>query len=124
MGSRGRGGLGVGHATSPPLPPPLPRQPSSCHVPPLYTQSTMTPRYALLLALILISFASAQAPTTQPSRYFTIQVIDEQTGRGVPLVELKTVSSMRYYTDSAGLVAIDDPQYMDHEVFFSLFSHG
>jgi hypothetical protein len=81
-------------------------------------------RHSLLLLLALTSAALSQAPSTQSSRYFTIQVVDEQTGRGVPLVELKTVSSVRYYTDSAGLVAIDDAQYMNREVFFSLFSHG
>ncbi|MEZ6059257.1 MAG: hypothetical protein R3C19_02735 [Planctomycetaceae bacterium] len=38
-----------------------------------------------------------------------IRVIDESTGRGVPLVELKTVNDIRYVTDSAGVVAFDEP---------------
>ena len=40
---------------------------------------------------------------------FRIQVVDEGTGRGVPLVELKTVNQIRYYTDSNGIVAFDEP---------------
>jgi hypothetical protein len=32
-----------------------------------------------------------------------IEVVDRQTGRGVPMVELQTTSGARYYTDSAGL---------------------
>ena len=30
--------------------------------------------------------------------YFTIRVVDEQTGRGVPLVELRTVNNIRFHT--------------------------
>ena len=51
-------------------------------------------------------------------------MVDEQTGRGVPLVELRTVSNVRYYTDSAGLVAVDDPALMGQTVFFHVWSHG
>jgi hypothetical protein len=75
------------------------------------------------VALFLQIVAHA-APATNPSSYFAIEVVDDQTGRGVPLVELKTVSNVRYYTDSAGLVAIDDPAYMEREIYFSVFSHG
>ena len=51
-------------------------------------------------------------------------MVDEQTGRGVPLVELKTVSNVAWYTDSAGLAAIDDPALMGQTVFFHVSSHG
>src|SRR5690348_4605953 len=46
--------------------------------------------------------ASAQKPA---SHYFAIQVVDDQTGRGVPLVDLQTTSDVSYYTDSNGLIA-------------------
>ena len=59
-----------------------------------------------------------------PERYFTIEVVDEQTKRGVPLVELRTVNEVRYYTDSAGLVAFYEPGLMDRDVFFYVTSHG
>lgn len=65
--------------------------------------------------------ALAAEPTTRP---FAIHVVDDQTGRGVPLVELRTVSEVRCYTDSAGYVAIDDPAMLGRKVFFHVSSHG
>jgi hypothetical protein len=56
--------------------------------------------------------------------YFTIQVVDRQTGRGVPLVELRTTNSLRLFTDSNGIVAFCEPGLMDREVFFFVESHG
>jgi len=60
----------------------------------------------------------------QPGRYFAIEVVDELTGRGVPMVELQTTSSVRYYTDSNGLVALDEPGLMNEKVFFAVSAHG
>ncbi|HEV3116944.1 MAG TPA: hypothetical protein VGY58_07835, partial [Gemmataceae bacterium] len=57
----------------------------------------------LLLFLSVPAVCGSTAPT--PGDYFAIQVVDAQTGRGVPMVELQTTSSVRYYTDSNGLVA-------------------
>jgi len=57
-------------------------------------------------------------------KYFKIQVVDRQTGRGVPLVELRTVNNIRYFTDSSGIVAFYEPGLMDREVFFFVESHG
>src|SRR5215469_14263802 len=58
------------------------------------------------------------------SRYFAIQVFDDQTGRGVPMVELQTTSSVRYYTDSNGLVAFYEPGLMNKKVWFGVSAHG
>jgi hypothetical protein len=55
---------------------------------------------------------------------FAIEVVDDQTGRGVPLVELTTTSGVAYLTDSAGLVAFDEPGLMNQRVFFAVNSHG
>jgi len=55
---------------------------------------------------------------------FDIRVVDDQTGRGVPLVELRTVSNLRYVTDSNGLVAFYEPGLMGRTVFFHVNSHG
>jgi len=70
--------------------------------------------------------AGAQAPLNQgsPAEYFKIQVADSRTGRGVPLVELRTVNNIRYYTDSNGIVAFHEPGLMNREVFFFVESHG
>jgi hypothetical protein len=57
-------------------------------------------------------------------QYFAIEVVDMQTGRGVPMVELQTTSSVRYYTDSNGLVAFDEPGLMNRKVYFGVSTHG
>lgn len=56
--------------------------------------------------------------------YFVIQVVDSDTGRPVPLVELRTVHQVRYYTDSAGIVAFYEPGLMDADVYFHVGGHG
>src|SRR5262245_22937011 len=69
--------------------------------------------------------ASGVAPqASDPGRYFAVEVVDEQTGRGVPMVELQTTYGTRYYTDSAGLVAFDEPGLMGRRVFFNVSAHG
>src|SRR4051812_46749182 len=74
----------------------------------------MTP--AVLLALALIA-ADAPAP-------FAIEVVDAQTKRGVPLIELRTVNEIRLVTDSNGLVAFAEPGLMGRKVFFHVRGHG
>lgn len=59
-----------------------------------------------------------------PPRYFVVKVVDEQTGRGVPLVCLTTQNEVQYWTDSAGVVAMDEPSLAGREVFFAVRSHG
>jgi hypothetical protein len=64
------------------------------------------------------------AQASESNRYFVIQVVDRQTGRGVPLVELRTTNNIRYVTDSGGIVAFYEPGLMDRDVFFFVESHG
>jgi hypothetical protein len=59
-----------------------------------------------------------------PSDFFQIKVVDDETGRGVPLVELETVNHLRFVTDSAGRIAFGEPGLMDRPVFFHVRSHG
>ena len=60
----------------------------------------------------------------QGGECFKITVVDQQTGRGVPMVELTTTNKIRYFTDSNGIVAFDEPGLMNTAVFFGLKSHG
>ncbi len=80
----------------------------------------------ILKFLLLCSFLiEAQMLFAQDSaRYFTIRVIDSQTGRGVPLVEFQTSNHLRYYTDSKGIIAFHEPALMNQMVSFKVFSHG
>lgn len=59
-----------------------------------------------------------------PADYFAIQVLDDATGRGVPLVELRTVNKVVWWTDSNGIVAFDEPGLMDRDVYFHVSSPG
>ncbi len=82
---------------------------------------------AALLAAIAhggVMAATAADDAGGQSRYFAIEVVDDQTGRGVPLIELSTVSHVSYWTDSAGMVAIDDPALVNRKVFFNIAGHG
>lgn len=56
--------------------------------------------------------------------WFGVQVLDEATGRGIPLVELETVNHLLFVTDSNGWAAISEPGLMGNEVFFHIRSHG
>jgi hypothetical protein len=55
---------------------------------------------------------------------FAVEVVDEATGRGVPLVELETINHVRFWTDSSGLIAIDDADLLGKTVWFAVRSHG
>ncbi|MCS7304110.1 MAG: DUF4185 domain-containing protein [Thermoguttaceae bacterium] len=85
-----------------------------------------------LAAVVLLVFwpeqvssaEQAQSADQSPPGYFGVRVIDAQTGRGVPLVELRTVHEVSYWTDSAGWAAIGEPELMNREVYFHVRSHG
>ncbi len=78
----------------------------------------------LFAAFVLAASADSLGLSAEPVRPFAIHVIDDQTGRGVPLVELKTTSNVVYITDSSGLVAIDEAGLMSQKVWFEIKSHG
>ena len=73
-----------------------------------------------LLALGLLAPLAA-AQTAEP---FGIRVVDGSTGRGVPLVSLRTTGDVVYVTDSAGWVAFDEPGLLGERVWFHVESHG
>lgn len=56
--------------------------------------------------------------------YFQIRVIDAETKRGIPLVELETVNQILYVTDSNGIAAVNEPGLINQEVYFRIRSHG
>lgn len=76
----------------------------------------------MLVSGLLLLTALAAPPAA--GDYFAIQVVDEATRRGVPLVELRSVDKKRYWTDSHGLVAFHEPELMNQKVFFHVSSHG
>ena len=90
----------------------------------------IVPRVRLLLGLSFLALLSvagagrAASPASQPGSYFALEVVDDQTGRGVPMVELQTTAGARYYTDSNGLVAFYEPGLMGKKVWFGVSAHG
>jgi len=76
------------------------------------------------LFVALLGLALSTLPTAQFPDCFTIRVVDDQTGRGVPLVELRTTNEISYYTDSNGIVAFYEPGLMGQTVYFNIKSDG
>lgn len=79
---------------------------------------------AAVLAAALLAAGIAVAAPPDHSRYFVIEVVDEQTGRGVPLVELRRTNEAGSFTDSNGIAALEEPGLEGQEVFFHVRSHG
>ncbi|MFT6617913.1 MAG: hypothetical protein ACJASX_000800 [Limisphaerales bacterium] len=75
--------------------------------------------HSIAAAILLASIATNAA---QP--WFAIKVIDKDTGRGVPMVELETVNHIVHVTDSSGFAAFHEPGLMGSNVFFHVRSHG
>ncbi|MCC6491800.1 MAG: hypothetical protein IT424_02140 [Pirellulales bacterium] len=53
-----------------------------------------------------------------------MEVVDQQSGWPVPLVELRTVHGLRYVTDNAGRIAVDAPELMGRETWFTVIGQG
>ncbi len=85
---------------------------------------TLNNAATLTIALAILLLGGVNLRAADATRYHAIHVLDEATGRGVPLVELRSVNDVSYWTDSAGFVAIDDPSLTHREVFFHVTSHG
>ncbi len=79
----------------------------------------------VLMVASLAANAQDATPSSQPSApMFGVHVVDDQTQRGVPLVELTTISNVRFITDSAGWAAIDDAALIGRNIYFAVKSHG
>lgn len=77
-----------------------------------------------LLSCFGMFAAPAEAQQKVDAPYFGIRVVDEQTGRGVPLVELRTVNGITHFSDSAGWIAFHEPGLMDRQVYFDVSGPG
>lgn len=81
---------------------------------------------AILLSLLCGLFP-ATAPATCPQealRPFGIQLVDGATGRGIPMVRLRTTGNIEYWSDSSGWIAFAEPGLMERQVHFSVDSPG
>lgn len=86
---------------------------------------TIARRVALTATLVFVMvLRAAPADDAKAGPWAEIRVVDAETGRGVPLVELETVNRLLFVTDSAGRVAFQEPGLMGREVYFTVRSHG
>ena len=74
-------------------------------------------RPAFFFFLTLLSYARGESPCAE------LRVIDAETKRGLPLIELTTVNDIKFVTDNAGRVAFNEPDLMGREVFFAVKGH-
>ena len=81
---------------------------------------------AMIPLVALLGGTGISADEGDSPNWFEIAVVDSETGRGIPLVELRTTDGVRYVTDSAGRVAIWEPGLMGTgtRVYFHVESHG
>ncbi len=73
---------------------------------------------------IVFLFCCGLSGSVVADNRFEIHVIDKQTRRGVPMVELTTVDDVVYITDSAGRTALDELELFGVAVFFKVHSPG
>ena len=79
---------------------------------------------ALRAALVLAALALGCALHPAPAPIFRIAVVDAESGRGIPAVELRTTDARSFVSDSAGIIALGDPVLMNRAVFFQVASFG
>jgi hypothetical protein len=81
-------------------------------------------------AVITAAPLAAASPAPEPPlpapdpKPFAIHVVDAETGRGVPLIELRTTNDIRLVTDSNGIAAFSEPGLLGQTVFFHVAGHG
>lgn len=83
----------------------------------------MTPlsRSILACGFTLLSPFSFAADS---GRYFEIRLVDKETKRGIPLVELETTDGVRHITDNDGRIAYEDFGHAGQTVFFTIHPQG
>jgi len=69
-------------------------------------------------------YGALGATSASAADCFAIRAVDDATGRGVPLVALRAVDGSVRYTDSAGFVAVREPELIGQRAFFHISSHG
>jgi hypothetical protein len=71
----------------------------------------------LTISVCLAEIAFAAAPCR-------IEVVDKENGWPAPLVEFRTTHDLVLVTDNAGILAIDQPELINRETWFTISGHG
>lgn len=78
----------------------------------------------LTLAVLGALIVSGAGGAEDAPGWAEIRVVDAESGRGIPLVELETLNGLRFVTDNAGRIAFCEPGLMGREIYFHAQSHG
>lgn len=82
-------------------------------------------RISHFLYIGLIAFFASGIPISSPAQSpCRIEVIDQDNGWPVPLVQFETTHHLRFVSDNAGVIALDSPELMAREVWFDIQGHG
>jgi hypothetical protein len=84
----------------------------------------LTVKHAVIAVILTVIVFSRNCVAEDRADLCEIQVIDESTQRGVPMVSLTTVDDVTYITDNAGRVALAEPELWGQAVFFRVSSPG
>jgi hypothetical protein len=76
---------------------------------------------ARVLAVALVLAGGCAARSGAP---FEIAVVDADTGRGIPAVELRTTDARTFHTDSSGKLLVRDADLAGRTIFFAVRSFG
>src|SRR5438309_7407795 len=82
------------------------------------------PLHSLWFAMALMLSAQTARSASTASPPCCIQVVDQENGWPVPLVELRTTHDARFITDNAGVIAFDLPELMGRETWFDVLGNG
>lgn len=80
-------------------------------------------RFSIKSSMALLACLSSVGAETKNS-HFGIRIVDQATGRGIPLVELRSVNEIRYVTDNAGWIAFQEPGMMDRDMSWTISGPG
>jgi len=90
----------------------------------LRVELKLDPMKKLFVWIFLLFWFAAHEPLIAQKDLYGIRVVDAQTKRGVPLIELKTVHHVSFWTDSLGYVAVDEPGWFGREIYFQVKGDG
>ena len=71
--------------------------------------------------IVPLFFLTGVALSAEPC---CIEILDDENGWPVPLVELRTINNQRFISDNAGVIAIDEPDLLGLKTWFHLRGHG
>ncbi len=75
-------------------------------------------------AFVTAALLMRQVPAEDTGAFCEIRIVDDETGRGVPLAALTTVNDVTFVTDNAGRIALPLADYDGRRVFFQIQAQG